>query len=166
MLKWSCDNCGKVEDHQQTIEFLEDNFNDLDFAKPANDGGPALDAAGFIDTLRTLKGMSSKHVLSTVNGDGTTSLQAQDDKSLDVRLPETIGIAIPMMAGYTIPSGNGPVPVLHGLEVRLRVQVSDGGKVDFRMKIQGVDRVWERLCLSRVDEAQAGLGALNIFRVL
>lgn len=160
--KWAnwnnfCNGLG--HDHQTTIEFIENHFEDLD----------AATSGDLADAIRAMKGVLNKTVESTINLDGTTRLAQTDDRSVNVTVPTEFKIAIPVIEGHTASYWPDPalpayeVPVLQELTVRLRVAVSgNDAKVSFRLVIPTAERVLDEIIAKRV----ADFGTLVTWPVL
>lgn len=159
--EWTTFCNGQSRAHQQTVEFLENHFDDLD--EPTS--------RELAEVIRSMKGVLNKSVESTVNPNGTTKLAQTDDRSVNVTIPTEFKLAIPVLEGdskMVQPADGDPpyeVPVLQELTVRMRVSV-DGSdaRVSFRMVIPTALRVLDRKIAQRVADFRDAVEGLKVLR--
>lgn len=137
---------GRARDQKGVIEFLEDMADTV--VSPS-----AADVTGILSTLRASVGSNA---VSTLNSDGSYSIQYSKDAKLTGRgtIPPTFTIRVPVLVGHTSEDGS---PWVYNLTVRLRVTPTEQGVV-FRLSIPNLSTVLEDAYADRVAAAKSALG--------
>jgi hypothetical protein len=140
---------GQAIGQKSAVERLEDLAADIVEPSPA-------DLTGL---LRSLRASVNAKASAELRPDGTTSIAFERDSRVaagkDVDLPATFKIAIPVLKGHLNEDG---VPVLYGLDVRVRVSVDDNAKLALRFTIPSAELALERVYAERVAAAKELLG--------
>lgn len=143
---WEALASGRPRSQRELIEALEDRREDI--RDP--------DAASLVEMLRKLRGTVNASATAQLDPNGGTNLEYTRQTQTSLTLPPTITIGIPVLRGHVVPDENGiPGPVLYELEVRIRVDVLDEGKIAFRLSIPNAEQALEDAVSDRVRAAQA-----------
>jgi hypothetical protein len=143
---------GRQMAQRELIEALEDRADDV----RVPEGGELL---GLLKKLRATVNMAMD---ATIDDNGNVSLKQEHSTSTSLKLPPTITISIPILKGHTERDGQGiEGPVRYEIEVRIRVDVLDGGKVAFRLSWPKAEQALEDAIADRVNAAKALLGELG-----
>ena len=132
------------------IEALEDHRDDVVEPK----------AADLVTLLRALRANVNVAAESEMLPNGNTALSYSRQTTTSVELPQAITIGIPVLKGHTTPDENGiEGPVRYAIDVLVRVDVLDGGKLSFRLAWPGAERALELAVADRVRKAEEDLPA-------
>lgn len=136
---------GRHRSQRQLVEALEDRRDDI--RDP--------DAATIVGLLRAMRATVNSNAEAMLGENGETEIKYQRQTSTSLVLPPTITIGIPVLKGHTAPDENGiDGPVRYELDVRIRVDVLDEGKIAFRLTMPNAEQALEDAVAERVRAAQ------------
>jgi hypothetical protein len=151
-LAWERLAAGRPCSQRELIEALEDRREDV--REPA--------AADLVEMLRKLRGTVNAQAVATLDPNGGTKLEYTRQTQTSLTLPQTITIGIPVLKGHTAKDNEGiEGPVTYEIDVRIRVDVLDEGKIAFRLTLPNAEQALEDAVADRVRAAQMGLGELG-----
>lgn len=144
-LAWQRIANGSAIGQKALIEALEDHRQDIQDP----------DAATMVGLIRSLRANVNVAAESELETNGNTKLSFSRQTTTSVELPPSLTIGIPVLKGHTAPDGNGVEgPVRYAIEVLIRVDVLDGGKLAFRLSMPNADQALEDAVADRVREAE------------
>ena len=146
---WQRIASGNAIGQKQLIEALEDHRQDI--RDP--------DAATMVGLIRMLRANVNVEAEAELETNGNTRLSYRRQTSTSVELPQILTIGIPVLKGHTAPDGHGVEgPVRYAIEVLVRVDVLDGGKLAFRLSMPNAEQALEDAVADRVARASELLG--------
>ena len=117
------------------------------------------DAATIVGLIASLRANVNVAATSELSAGGNTTLSFSRQTTVSVKLPTSITIGIPVLKGHTAPDSQGVEgPVRYAIEVLIRVDVLDGGKLAFRLSMPNAEQALEDAVADRVAAARALLG--------
>ena len=146
-IAWSTLANNQARPQKQIIESLEDLAEDI----------VSPDPAALLNILRTLRSTASATGATTLNPDGSTSVEWRKEASVTgkAEIPPFFEIHIPVLKGHY---RNGD-QVLYPIPIRMRPTVDDGAHVLFRLSIPVTERLLEKVYADRVQAAREALGS-------
>ena len=140
---------GNAIGQKALIEALEDHRQDIQ--EP--------DAATVVGLIRSLRANVNVAAESELESNGNTKLSFSRQTTTSVELPPSLTIGIPVLRGHTVADANGVHgPVLYAIEVLIRVDVLDQGKLAFRLSMPNAEQALEDAVTDRVATAKELLG--------
>ena len=145
--RWADVANGSARGQKELVEFLEDMADTI--IAP-----PAADVIGILSTLRASVGSKAD---STLNEDGSYSVQFSKEGKVTAKgtIPATFTISVPLLHGHIGTDGRA---VNYDLTVRLRVTPTEAG-AQFRLSIPNLADALENAWADRVEAARAALGS-------
>lgn len=140
---------GQAHGQKALIEALEEHRQDVQDP----------DAAKMVELIRSLRANVNVAAESELGSNGNTKLSFSRQTTTSVELPPSLTIGIPVLKGHTAPDANGvDGPVRYAIEVLIRVDVLDGGKLAFRLSMPNAEQALEDAVADRVRLAKSTLG--------
>lgn len=140
---------GQTHGQKALIEALEEHRQDV--REP--------DAAKMVELIRSLRANVNVAAESELGTNGNTKLSFSRQTTTSVELPPSLTIGIPVLKGHTAPDATGvDGPVRYAIEVLIRVDVLDGGKLAFRLSMPNAEQALEDAVADRVRLAKSTLG--------
>ena len=141
---------GRSVTQRELVEFIEEHRADVTIPNSAD----------LLDLLRNLRGNVQATAQAELRPNGTTDISFAQTKTVEgvakkVEVPSQINVGLPVLKGHVNDDGR---PVRYQLDVPLRVNVSDDGKLAFHLHISNVERILEDVFGERVSQAKELLG--------
>jgi len=142
---WQHIASGQAIGQKALIEALEDHRQDID----------TPDAATMVGLIRSLRANVNVAAESELESNGNTKLSFSRQTTTSVELPPSLTLGIPILKGHAEPDSNGiEGPVRYEIEVLIRVDVLDGGKLAFRLSMPNAEQTLEDAVADRVRKAE------------
>ena len=141
---------GRSVTQRELVEFIEEHRADVTIPNSAD----------LLDLLRNLRGNVQATAQAELRPNGTTDISFAQTKTVEgvakkVEVPSQINVGLPVLKGHVSDEGR---PVRYQLDVPLRVNISDDGKLAFHLHISNVERILEDVFGERVSQARELLG--------